>query len=187
VQLAKSIGYKVVGVCSERNFDLVKSYGADEVVDYRDGAKAKEDIKRITNGGVNIGLDCISEGDSFDIALGGFKKGEKGRLNALLPPSDFAKNFDENIHCDWTLAYTVFGKAFDNVSVPFCDLRFYLLTILPSHSPEESPCPPTRTRGRSPSRPLPKPQSSSTTESSPTPFTTWVAWTPSRMDSSIKR
>lgn len=114
VQLAKSIGYKVVGVCSERNFDLVKSYGADEVVDYRDGAKAKEDIKRITNGGVNIGLDCISEGDSFDIALGGFKKGEKGRLNALLPPSDFAKNFDENIHCDWTLAYTVFGKAFDN-------------------------------------------------------------------------
>ena len=33
VQLAKLLGYKVIATASPKNFDLVKSYGADEVVD----------------------------------------------------------------------------------------------------------------------------------------------------------
>ena len=35
VQIAHALGAKVTGVCSTRNVDLVRSIGADEVIDYR--------------------------------------------------------------------------------------------------------------------------------------------------------
>ncbi|MFZ2456374.1 MAG: NAD(P)-dependent alcohol dehydrogenase [Candidatus Altiarchaeia archaeon] len=41
VQIAKSFGAEVTGVCGTRNFDLVRKIGADHVIDY-----AKEDFSR---------------------------------------------------------------------------------------------------------------------------------------------
>ena len=59
IEFAKLSGYKVVTVCSPRNFDMVKSYGADEAFDYNDPASV-EKIKDVTGGGVRLVWDAIA-------------------------------------------------------------------------------------------------------------------------------
>jgi len=55
VQIAKSFGADVTGVCSTRNVDMVRSIGADRVIDY-----TREDFTR-SGQRYDLFFDCIGQ------------------------------------------------------------------------------------------------------------------------------
>ncbi|WOO80855.1 Protein TOXD [Vanrija pseudolonga] len=111
-QIAKLQGYKVVTVASPRNHDLVKSYGADEVFDYKDADAVVANVLKVTGGGVSRALDTISEGNSQEITIKTF--GPKGgQLNLLLPADPVAQSLRPDVNVVFLLAYTLFGLEFN--------------------------------------------------------------------------
>ncbi|KAH6637832.1 chaperonin 10-like protein [Boeremia exigua] len=106
IQLAKAFGCKVVATASPHSFDLVKSYGADAVFNYRDANVGAEISNLFPN--IKIAVDCFSEGKSTkicDTVIG--KNG--GQVITLLPSS---KSTTPAIKHELIMAYTLFGHEF---------------------------------------------------------------------------
>jgi NADPH:quinone reductase-like Zn-dependent oxidoreductase len=106
IQLAKALGCKVVTTSSPHSYDLVKSYGADAVFNYRDENIGAEIAKSYPD--IKFAVDCFSEGESTktcDTVIG--QKG--GEVITLLPSS---KPTTPAIKHELIMAYTLFGHAF---------------------------------------------------------------------------
>src|SRR6266481_1223324 len=88
VQIAKSFGADVTGVCSTRNVDLVRSLGADHVIDYtkEDFAKGAERYAVMLD---NVGNRSLSEcrqvltPNGKYVLIGGGGAGDQGFLGGL--------------------------------------------------------------------------------------------------------
>lgn len=107
IQLARRAGYKVIATASPSSFDLVKSFGAHSVVSYRDQDAALVEIKKITNGGVSAGLDCVGGQGNITFAVNAF--GPKGgKLSTTLMGS---KSKRKEVELSPLMVFTVFGKV----------------------------------------------------------------------------
>jgi NADPH:quinone reductase-like Zn-dependent oxidoreductase len=92
VQLARYFGAEVTGVCSTRNLAMVKSLGADKVIDY-----TKEDFTR--------------NGQTYDIIFDAVIKTSFSRCkHSLTPEGTF-------ITVDWPLLQTLWTSLFDSRKV----------------------------------------------------------------------
>jgi NADPH:quinone reductase-like Zn-dependent oxidoreductase len=108
VQLAKLIGYKVIATSSPHSFDLVKSYGADAVVDYHDVAEAVAQIKQVTGGGVAGALECIGGVPNGQLAVDSIRE-DGGLVTCLIAvPAEIAER-RANVKVERIIMYTVFG------------------------------------------------------------------------------
>lgn len=77
VQIAHQWGARVIATASPAKHELVRSLGADEVIDYRDPEKMVEQVLQLSAGGVDIVLDTVSRASS---TLGLQMVGPSGQL-----------------------------------------------------------------------------------------------------------
>jgi NADPH:quinone reductase-like Zn-dependent oxidoreductase len=67
VQFAKLSGFKVITTASSRNYELVKSLGADIVIDYND-SQVVEKIRQASNGKLKYVFDAVVSNGSTELA-----------------------------------------------------------------------------------------------------------------------
>ncbi|KAJ9156581.1 alcohol dehydrogenase [Pleurostoma richardsiae] len=112
VQFAHQSGLEVIATASPRNFDYVKSLGADVVFDYNSETCA-EDIKGHTQGRLKHVFDCISKNKSTEISVRAMSD-DGGVYSSLLPvPEDKVKSLNDKVANKFTLAYSATGESFE--------------------------------------------------------------------------
>lgn len=128
MQLAHLAGYKVVTTASPRNFEYVRSLGADAVFDYKDPDVVAK-IKQATGDSITKALDAISLKDSQRITAEALAPSGGKVVLVLQPIPDATSRNDVEFfrtcclnadRVDFilisyvaTLIYTALGRAFD--------------------------------------------------------------------------
>jgi len=106
IQLAKLAGLRVATTASPKRWDLMKSLGADVMVDYKDPDVIKK-LKEGTNNEIQYGLDCISEHGSIQQSQAAFRP-SGGHLITLL--FDLRNLPRPEVRTEGTLVYTIMGE-----------------------------------------------------------------------------
>lgn len=115
IQYAKLSGYHVLTTCSPKNFDYVKSLGADEVFDYN-AADVGKQINKATNDKLALAWDTISLPESAKICADALSQSGSGLKYGSILPVEFPRKEVTNT---MTLMYTVFGEGFHKFGMEF--------------------------------------------------------------------
>ncbi|KAF2871289.1 putative zinc-binding oxidoreductase ToxD [Massariosphaeria phaeospora] len=120
VQMAKISGYKIISTSSPRNFDLVKSYGADIVFDYSSPTCAA-DIHKLTNNTLYHAFDIISKPASAQLCADTLSTNSTAQQPLYSPllagPEPFPR---DDVTSTFTFAYTCNGEGYKggDVDIP---------------------------------------------------------------------
>lgn len=118
IQFAKLSGLKVITTCSPKNFELVKSLGADEAYDYRD-ARVSQKIREATENKLTKAVDCVSEHGTVGLISEALSENEGGTIAAILP----CESPRENVKVVLSLAYDLSGKVSVPILITYDSLR----------------------------------------------------------------
>jgi NADPH:quinone reductase-like Zn-dependent oxidoreductase len=111
----------VVTTASPKNFDLVKSRGADAVFDYRDPECAAK-IRAYTKDSLRYVFNTVSGDASIKICAESFPASSTEELSlvSLLPVSNFPR---ADVKTSNILAYTSFGEGFSKFGMDFPPMK----------------------------------------------------------------
>lgn len=108
IQLLKLAGFDPVATCSPHNFDLVRTYGATAVFDYKDQGVVPA-IKAYTKNGLRFALDCISTTASMQFCYQVIGRAG-GNYTALEPYAEAVAQKRKVVRPDWVMGPQMMGK-----------------------------------------------------------------------------
>ncbi|KAK2738646.1 putative secondary metabolism biosynthetic enzyme [Myotisia sp. PD_48] len=107
IQILKLCGLKPIATCSPKNFELVRSFGADAVFDYRSPSSVT-DILAYTRKNLKYVLDCIAEHETTAFCYACIGRAG-GKYTALEPTIDALHN-RPSVKPDWVFGPRLLGK-----------------------------------------------------------------------------
>lgn len=121
IQFAKLSGLTVITTSSPRNFDYLKSLGADAVLDYHTDTEAlAREIQELTKNELALAWDCTPTDSSTRLCALSMKDTQKGKISNLLPiHKKIVDKINPNIETETTLGYTAFGETFHRAGTTF--------------------------------------------------------------------
>lgn len=115
IQYAKLSGFTVITTSSPRNFEYLKSLGADVVYDYHvDMDTLAEEIKSFSQNKLTLAWDCSPTPESARLCAKAMSDSDTGHYSSILQiEPDIITSVNPLVKSDFILAYSIFGDAFN--------------------------------------------------------------------------